>query len=248
MSLYVIADLHLSINENTGKSMEVFGPRWRDYVPKLEKRWRAVINPTDTVVIPGDISWAMTLEEALPDLRFIDSLPGRKILGKGNHDFWWSTATKMQNFLKQAELSTIDILYNNAFETEDFILCGSRGWFNDEAQQKTVGAVNPDYQKIIRREVIRLKMSLDAGVALAKSAPHAKEILVFLHFPPVFGGFLCREIVDLLREYQIKNCFYGHIHGNYFVPRTISFEGMDFVITSSDFLNFSPMPILPSQR
>lgn len=250
MSLYVISDLHLSINENTGKSMEVFGPRWQNYISRLERNWRAVINDDDTVVIPGDISWAMTMEEALPDLKFIDSLPGRKIIGKGNHDFWWSTVSKMKRFFEENAITTIDVLYNNALETEDFIICGSRGWFNDETKQSTVGNTEPEYQKIVNREAMRLKMSLEDGKRLqneaaARGDSSNKETLVFLHFPPVFTDFICREIIDVLHEYGIKNCFYGHVHGNYFMPRTVEFEGIDFIMTASDFLSFAPMPIHP---
>lgn len=249
MSLYVISDLHLSTNENTGKSMEVFGPRWQNYISRLERNWRAVINDDDVVVIPGDISWAMTMEEALPDLKFIDSLPGRKIIGKGNHDFWWSTVSKMKRFFEENAITTIDVLYNNALESEDFIICGSRGWFNDETKQSTVGNTEPDYEKIVNREAMRLKMSLEDGKRLqneaSKRGEGEKEILVFLHFPPVYADFICRELIDVLCEYGIKNCFYGHVHGNYFMQRTLEFEGIDFIMTASDFLSFAPMPIHP---
>ena len=241
MSLYVISDLHLSTNENTGKSMEVFGPRWQNYIERIERNWRAVITDDDVVVIPGDISWAMSMEEALPDLKFIDSLPGRKIIGKGNHDFWWSTVSKMRKFFEENSITTIDILYNNALDTEDFIICGSRGWFNDESRQNTVGNTEPDYEKIVNREAMRLKMSLEEGLKIKGD----KEMLVFLHFPPVYADFICREIIDVLHQYSIKNCFYGHVHGNYFMPRTLEFEGIDFIMTASDFLSFAPMPIHP---
>jgi predicted phosphohydrolase len=241
MSLYAISDLHLSTNENTGKSMEVFGPRWKDYVQKLERNWRAVITDDDVVVIPGDISWAMTIDEAKPDFHFIESLPGKKLLGKGNHDFWWSTVTKMNKFFEEEEFKSIELLHNNAYETGDFIICGTRGWFNDESNQNTVGGTSVDYKKIVAREQMRLKMSLEEGKKLRGDS--AKEILVFLHFPPVYGDFICREIVDVLHEYGIKQCFFGHIHGNYYMPRTTEFEGIDFVMIAADFLNFAPMPI-----
>ena len=187
----------------------------------------------------------MTMEEALPDLKFIDSLPGRKIIGKGNHDFWWSTVSKMRKFFEENSITTIDILYNNATETDDFIICGSRGWFNDESRQNTVGNTEPDYEKIVNREAMRLKMSLEEGMRIKKETESDKELLVFLHFPPVYADFICREIIDVLHEYGIKNCFYGHVHGNYFIPRTLEFEGIDFVMTASDFLSFAPMPIHP---
>lgn len=240
MSLYVLADLHLSGAVN--KSMEVFGPRWQGYAAKIEKNWRAVITDEDTVVIPGDISWGMTLEEAAEDLRFIDALPGRKLLGKGNHDFWWATAAKMTAFFAEQGFTTLDILYNNAYRLEDCIVCGTRGWFNDEKQQNTVCPT--DYAKIVNREVMRLGLSLDAAEKLQPSDAQL-PVLVFLHFPPVWGSFVCREIVDLLLARGIKKCYFGHIHGAYNVPRTVTFEGIDMVLCTADFLKFAPMPIFP---
>ena len=243
MSLYAISDLHLSINENTGKSMEVFGSRWKDYVKKLERNWRAVINDDDVVVIPGDVSWAMTTDEAVPDFKFIESLPGKKIIGKGNHDFWWSTVTKMNAFFEENEIKSVELLHNNAFETEDFIICGTRGWFNDESQQNTVGGTAVDYQKIVNREKARLIMSLEAGKKLQGES--GKEILVFMHFPPVYNEFTCRELIDVLKDHGIRSCFFGHIHGNYYMNRTTEFEGINFIMIASDYLNFAPMPIFP---
>ena len=241
MSLFVIADLHLL--SDGAKSMEVFGARWKDYIAKIEKNWRAVVNPEDTVVIPGDISWAMKLEETLEDFRFLDSLPGTKLIGKGNHDFWWSTAAKMNAFFEKHKITTLKIFYNNAYLAEDCILCGSRGWFLEEAQQKTVG--DADYEMIVNREAIRLRLSLEEAVKLQKSTPTETPlpILVFLHFPPVWGDYVCRPILDLLHEYDIKTCYFGHIHGAYHTPRTTTFEGIDFVLAAADYLKFAPIPI-----
>ena len=169
MSLYVISDLHLSTNETTNKSMEKFGTKWKDYHKKLEKNFKAIINDDDTVIIPGDISWAMTLEEAKNDFKFLDSLPGTKIIGKGNHDFWWSTATKIYSFFEENEIKSIKLLHNNAYLLEDCIVCGSRGWFYDEKQQKTVGDV--DYEKIVAREAQRLEISLTEAMRLKAENP-----------------------------------------------------------------------------
>lgn len=241
MSLFVMADLHLSTNDSTNKSMEVFGNRWQGYIDKIQKNWSAVVEENDTVVIPGDISWAMNLEEAKNDLIFLNSLPGKKIIGKGNHDFWWSTATKMKSFFSEHSLNTIDLLYNNAYEIENAIICGSRGWWNDETAQNTVGGTTVEYTKIISREVIRLTMSLDLGARLQEDT--GKEIIVFLHFPPVFGEIQCREILDVLKKYNIKRCYYGHIHGNYYLPSKFEFEGIKFIIASSDHLNFNPLHV-----
>ena len=156
MSVFVIADLHLS--SDGSKSMEKFGSRWTGYMQKLEKNWRAVITDADTVIIPGDISWSLKLEDAVDDLRFLDSLPGSKLIGKGNHDFWWSTASKMNAFFEKNGIKTVRMLYNNAYALDHCIVCGTRGWFVEEGQQNTVGDV--DYSRIVNREVIRLRMSV----------------------------------------------------------------------------------------
>lgn len=240
MSLFVMADLHLS-SDGT-KSMEIFGARWKDYMNKIQRNWNAVITESDTVIIPGDISWGLKLEDAVEDLLFLDALPGQKLIGKGNHDFWWSTATKMQAMMLENEIKTIRPLYNNAYRLDDCIVCGTRGWFVEENQQHTVGSV--DYDKIVNREVIRLRLSLDAAVALRKEEV-GLPILVFLHFPPVWNEFVCREIVDVLHEYGIRDCYFGHIHGAYHLPRCFTFEDIDFTLTAADALNFSPMPINP---
>ena len=243
MSLYVMADLHLSSDGK--KSMDIFGPRWNRYMEKIRRNWCAVITDEDTVIIPGDISWSLKLEDTLEDFRFLDSLPGQKLIGKGNHDFWWSTVTKMNAFLEQNGIRTLRFLYNNAYVVEDAILCGTRGWFLEESQQNTVGEV--DYTRIVEREVIRLKLSLEQAEQLQKEASEPLPILVFLHFPPVWGDFVCREILDVLHQYGVKICYFGHIHGAYYAPRTTELEGIEFVLTAADYLNFVPMPIYPNE-
>lgn len=235
MAVFVIADLHLDTKSNQ-KSMEVFGNRWNGYVNKIQKNWKKIVADSDTVILPGDISWALTLEAALHDLQWIDALPGRKILMKGNHDFWWSTASKMQKFFCENCINSIDILNNNAMEVENYIFAGSRGWFTDRSMQTASQAV--DYAKIINREVIRLKMSLDAAKKLREISK--KEILVFLHFPPIWGDFRCEEILALLKEYEIKRCYFGHIHSCYNVPSTFDEEGVRFQLIAADYLDFIP--------
>lgn len=235
MSLYVIADLHLDTQSNQ-KSMEVFGNRWRDYVQKIRNNWSRLVGPQDTVVIPGDISWGLNLEAAIPDLKWIDSLPGRKILLKGNHDFWWSTLSKMQSAFCENCINTIDILYNNAIEVESFILAGSRGWFTDRGMQSASQDV--DYEKIIHREVVRLELSLKEAEVLREKT--GKEILLFLHFPPIWGDFRCEEILALLRQYKIQKCFFGHIHSNYSLSQSFEEDGIVFRLISADYLDFIP--------
>lgn len=240
MSLYVISDLHLSTNASTNKSMEKFGARWNDYHKKLEKNFKAIINDDDTVVIPGDISWAMTLEEATSDFKFLDSLPGKKIISKGNHDFWWSTASKIYSFFNENEIKSISLLHNNAYLLDDCIICGSRGWFYDEKQQKTVGDV--DYEKIVAREAQRLEISITEALKLHADYPEL-PILVFLHFPPIYADCICEPILNVLKKYGIKSCYYGHVHNNYNIPRQFTFDDITFTMVAADYLNFCPMPI-----
>ena len=238
MSLFVISDLHLSTNQTTNKSMEVFGARWKDYISKIQKNWNSVISENDTVVVPGDISWALTLEEAYSDLDFVNKLNGKKLLGKGNHDFWWDTAAKLHRFFAENGFTTLSLLYNNAYAVEDFIVCGTRGWFLEEEKQLTVGDV--DFAKIQNRETQRLKLSLDAAKLLQQDENANKEILVFLHFPPVWNGFVWQEFIDLMKEYGVKRVFCGHIHGKYNIPRTQVVDGLEITLISSDFSDFIP--------
>lgn len=240
--LYVIADLHLSTAEGMNKSMEVFGRRWSGYTEKLHKNWNAVVTEEDSVVIPGDISWALTLPEATSDLHFIDGLPGQKYIAKGNHDFWWSTAAKMDKFFEAEGIHSIHLLNNNAWICDDFVLCGTRGWYQDESCENM--PKDTDFEKLVTREAIRLKLSLDCGKELA-AQDRTREMLAFLHFPPIWNGLECRPIIDLLKEYGIRRCYFGHIHGNYTAPACATHEGIQFSLISADFLNFAPRPILP---
>lgn len=239
MSVFVIADLHLDTVTNE-KSMEIFGNRWKDYIEKIRKNWTRVVNENDTVIIPGDISWALTMESSLADLKWIDSLPGKKIILKGNHDFWWSTLSKMRRFFCENCINTIDILHNNAFEVENYVVAGSRGWFVDKSVQPSK-SVSVDHSKIVNREVIRLKLSLDEAKKLSEAT--GKEILTFLHFPPVWGDFQCTEILNTLKEYNISRCYFGHIHGCYNMGGSFKWENIEFKMISADFLDFLPQII-----
>ena len=236
MSLFVISDLHLDVLTNE-KSMEIFGDKWKDYTQKIYKNWTSIITDGDVVVIPGDISWALNLENSIYDLKWIDALPGKKIIMKGNHDFWWSTLTKMKRFFEENNISTIDILHNNAIETEDYILAGSRGWFVDKSVQPAK-ALTADYEKILNREKIHLRMSLEEAKKMQSSS--GKEILVFFHFPPIWNGFECIELIDILKEYNIERVFFGHIHGSYNVSSSFEYNGIKFKMVSADFVDFIP--------
>lgn len=243
MALYTIADLHLSLGVGKEKSMEVFGRRWQGYTEKLEHSWRAIIEPEDDVVIPGDISWALGIDAALEDLRFIDSLPGTKYIGKGNHDFWWSTRKKLEDFFAAHGITSIRILYNCAYEVEDYIICGTRGWFYDDNLSGIPEGT--DFDKLVNREAQRLKLSLDAAKEL--QAACGKPILCFLHFPPVWNDTPCEPFITLLREYGIRKCYFGHIHGAYDAPPCFDYAGISFAIIAADYLNFIPRIIFPPE-
>ncbi len=239
MSLYAISDLHLSTLDTTDKSMEVFGRRWDGYMLRLKQNWEHLVDDGDTVVIPGDISWALSLEEAVSDLKFIDALPGRKILGKGNHDFWWCTMKKHGELFREHGINTISFLFNNALEADGFIVAGTRGWYHDEDIKTANG--NVDFDKLTRREELRLKTSLDAARRLSQTT--GKEIRVFSHFPPFWSGKESEGIMELLLEYGIKQLYFGHIHGNYTLPPSFEYRGIKMDIISADYLNFTPKVI-----
>lgn len=241
MATYVIADLHLSEGVGCNKSMDIFGRRWTGYTEKLKRNWCRLIAPEDCVIIPGDISWALALSDAEADLRFIDALPGRKILAKGNHDLWWSSMTKNRNACEAWGLTTIDFLFNNALETDEYIIAGSRGWFYDEDATGIPDGV--DFEKIVAREAGRLKMSLTAAAALPSAS--CKETIAFMHFPAVWNGCEVSPFLEVLSEFGIHRCFYGHIHGNYTVPGSVVHKGITFSLISADYLDFIPHIILP---
>ena len=237
MSLYTIADLHLSTFDKTNKSMEVFGKSWADYMTRIENNWRHLINDEDTVIIPGDVSWALSLDEAESDLKFLDALPGRKILGKGNHDFWWSTMSKHNAFFEKIGVKSISFLFNNAHEVDNFIIAGTRGWYNDEDAANAPD--NTDFEKLTNRENLRLRTSLAAAKKLQEAAPE-KEIIAFMHFPPFWNGKASDGLISTLKEYGVKRVYFGHIHGNYTVDPHFMYEGIDMHIISAYYLKFVP--------
>lgn len=246
MSLFVIADTHLSLS--CEKPMDVFGARWRDYTQRLENEWRAVVKEEDTVVIAGDISWGMTVEEAKADFDFLEALPGQKIIMKGNHDYWWQTMAKLDAFVESNQYKTIRFLHNNAYACDDFIICGSRGWYNDDKNKPMRGA---DSEKIVAREVVRIGLSLDAGHKLRKELMEQdgkdREVLAFLHFPPIFKGYMCDEIIMELYKKQVERCFFGHIHGSYDAPLKREYADIEFYFIAADYLAFRPFKIEPKK-
>lgn len=213
--------------------MDIFGTRWRDHCHKIREQWNRVVSPDDTVIVGGDISWGISTEEAKEDLLFLDRLNGQKILLRGNHDYWWTTPKKVTDFFAEQGISTLRLLQNNSYEVEGITVCGTRGWYSDSANAPE----DSDYQKIVAREAQRLKLSLDSV------KDREKEIVVFTHFPPKFENYVCRPLVELMKEYGVRRCYYGHIHGVYAIAPMTRFEGIEFHIVSADYLNFIPLSI-----
>ena len=228
MALYAIGDLHLCLG--APKPMDVFGGAWVGYMEKL-KQGLSVIRPEDTTVLCGDLSWALGLEAAKEDFAWIDQIPGRKIILKGNHDYWWSTASKFYKFCQDNQFSDQFILNNNFYEYEDWAICGTRGWFFEEERSGQHDA------KVFHRELLRLKTSLKAA--------GDREKLVFLHYPPKYRGYECREIIDLLHQYQVRRCYYGHLHAD---SRKLAMEGVwdgvEYRLVSADHVNFCPVTVI----
>lgn len=224
MSLYAISDLHLSLS--CKKSMDIF-KGWENYTKRIEQNWKRIVKNEDTVVLPGDFSWGLKPDETIEDFNFLNSLPGKKILLKGNHDLWWSTASKVNAFLKDNKFETVKILFNNAYPVENKVICGTRGWMYDAGSDS----------KIRKREVGRLRMSLEAAEKLGG------EPIVFLHYPPVYGEFVCEDILELLREHKITTVYHGHIHGSGFNKSVPRFEEFTFKLISADCIDFSPILI-----
>lgn len=228
MALYAIGDLHLSLG--CDKSMEVFGGPWVNYVEKIRNGFSA-LSDDDVCVVCGDISWGMSLGEALEDFRFLDGLPGRKILLKGNHDYWWTTAAKMTRFFAENGFKTLSILFNNSYSYGDYAICGTRGWFFEEEKG------DAHDRKIMLREVGRLEASLRAGGDRKK--------LVFLHYPPKYLGYECPELLSLLEAYAVPLCSYGHIHSK---GCAYAFQGSrrgtQFQLLSADYLQFRPRKLM----
>lgn len=226
MALYAIGDLHLSLTAD--KSMEVFGPAWENYVNRIESSL-SQLTAQDTLILAGDTSWGIDLAEAEADFRFLDQFPCRKLLVKGNHDYWWSTVSKMKAFFDEKGFTTLEFLHNNCAFYGDYALCGTRGWFLEEDQK-------PHNAKVLNREVGRLETSLKAA------GEH--PILCFLHYPPLYQGYECPEILQMLARYPVRQCCYGHLHGPTIRRRLEGMRGeTDFSLISADFLGFTPKKI-----
>lgn len=226
MALYAIGDLHLSFGAD--KPMDVFGGAWEHYIDKL-REGLSVIQPDDTTVLLGDLSWSLDMESAKEDFAFINAIPGRKIILKGNHDYWWTTATKFYTFCEENGFSDMFILNNNAYVYEDTAICGTRGWFFEE--DAIEGSHN---DKVFKRELIRLEASLQAA--------ERDEIFCFLHYPPRYRGYECPEILELLKKFGVSLCCYGHLHGDsHKLAIEGSYDGVNFRLCAADFVKFKPV-------
>ena len=223
MAIYAISDLHLAIS-TPDKSMELFGAEWKDYQNRIKANWEKTVKDTDTVIVAGDISWALNLDEAYDDFEYLNSLPGTKIILKGNHDLYFSTVSKMEAFLQKNKFNTIKILHNNSFFIENMNICGTRLWANTEDE-------NVDDKKVFKRELLRLKLSLDCRDLINRD----KGIIVAVHFPP-----LRDEVKKILEEYKVKTVVYGHLHGqgHYMIKEGI-INGIEYRMVSGDHTGFN---------
>ena len=229
MALYAIGDLHLCLGAE--KPMDIFGGAWTGYMDKL-KEGVSVITAEDTTVLLGDLSWALGLEQAKADFAWINAIPGKKIILKGNHDYWWSTAAKFYKFCEENGFSDMYILNNNHFEYDGYAICGTRGWFFEEEKS------GQHDEKVFKRELMRLEASLKSAGDLPK--------IVFLHYPPRYKGYECPEILELLNRYGVSRCYYGHLHGaSHGLAMEGLWDGVEFRLAAADKLNFKPLLVLP---
>ena len=228
MALYAIGDLHLCLG--APKPMDIFGGTWVGYMDKL-RDGLSVIRPEDTTVLLGDLSWALDLSSAKADFAWINEIPGKKIILKGNHDYWWSTASKFYAFCRENGFENMQILNNNHFEYDGWAICGTRGWFFEEERS------GQHDEKIFKRELLRLEASLQSAGELPK--------LVFLHYPPRYKGYICNEILELLKKYEVRRCFYGHLHGpSHKLAIEGLWDGVDYRLVSADRMEFSPLTVI----
>lgn len=234
MSIYTIGDLHLSFKEN--KPMDIFGDNWENHEEKIKEYWIKKVKEEDLVVLTGDFSWAMYLNRTDEDFKYLNQLPGKKLLLKGNHDYWWTTLKSMRNFLEENNFENIDFIYNNSYEYEEVIIIGTRGWsLTDDSEDK----------KMIKREALRLELSIQD--ALNKYGNN-REIIAFMHYPPINKTNIDKnetnEFIRIMQKYNIKQCYYGHLHGNS-IEEAIEGQhfGIEFKLVSADGLDFKLLKI-----
>ena len=240
MSIYTIGDLHLSFHEN--KPMSIFGENWEGHEEKIKNNWIEKVKENDLVVIPGDFSWSTYLKDTYEDFKYLNSLPGKKVLLKGNHDYWWATITSMKKFLKENDFENIDFIYNTAYEFENIIIAGTRGWSQTEEGED---------KRLIKREAARLELSLQEAIKIRNSIENSmenREIIVFMHYPPITNSNLnnseANQFIQIMKKYNVKRCYYGHLHG---ISIRDAIEGnmfgINFKLVSADGLDFKLLKI-----
>lgn len=228
MSLYAISDLHLAFNVD--KPMDIFGSKWENHVSRLEENWRRKITEEDTVLIGGDISWGMNMDETIEELDWIHKLPGKKIIIKGNHDYWWNSITKLNSMY-----DNMKFIQNNSFSYEDYGICGTRGWIIAEEEN-----ASEHDKKIYNRELLRLRMSIED----ARKKGFTK-IIAMIHYPPILEKDNKTKLVEILEEYNVEKVIYGHIHGQGLSRAFKGFIGScEYILTSGDFIDFDPIKII----
>ena len=239
MSLFCLSDLHLSFGID--KPMDIFGSAWQDYMKRISVNWLNSVTDNDLVIIGGDISWATYLEEAKADFEFLNSLPGRKLVIKGNHDYWWESITKLSNFMASNSFDTIEFLHNNVFNYEDVLISGTRFWLLPGSD-----GFGREDQKIYDREISRLCLSLEASAAFESKKPDIRyKKVVCLHYPPIdANGDVDKNILSALKKYGVKKCLYGHLHGGGIKNAFCGFkDDIEFILTSADYLEFTPLKL-----
>ena len=226
MAIYAIGDLHLSLNNE--KPMNIFGENWKKHEEKIRKSWLETVNDEDLVLIPGDFSWKMHLKDMYEDFNYLNSMPGKKLLLKGNHDYWWETLAKMRKFINDNNFKNIDFIYNNSYEYEDKIIVGTRGWALNDTDNS---------EKMNHREEERLKLSIQDGLKYGDS----KEIICMMHYPPIKKAetLISSEYIEIMKMYNVKTCIYGHLHGKSHEEAFEGiYEGINFKLVSADYLGF----------
>lgn len=234
MSIYSISDLHLSFRKP--KPMDIFGNNWEGHEEKIKNNWEKTVKAEDTVIIPGDFSWETYLEGTKQDFEYLNQLPGKKILLKGNHDYWWSSIASMRKYLEENQFKNIDFLHNNSYLIEEHIIAGTRGWALTESETA---------QKLIKREIIRLELSIQEGI---KKYGEDKKIIICMHYPPITKQLLSMHMkigfIELMKKYKVKKCIYGHLHGKSHQDAVEgNIQGIELQLVSGDYTNFELCPV-----
>ncbi|KHD16336.1 metallophosphoesterase [Clostridium butyricum] len=229
MALYTISDLHLGFNVE--KPMDIFGDKWKNHCDKIKEKWLSKITNDDMVLIAGDISWSLKEEDSIYDLDWINELPGKKIISKGNHDYWWNSISKLNGMYENTKF-----LQNNFYVYEDYAICGTRGWICPGGDKFTLKD-----EKIYKRELIRLKLSLDAA-----RKQGFEKIIVMLHYPPTNEKFQKSDFVNIIEEYSVEKVIYGHLHGPVLQGKLLNglWGNVEYILTSADYIDFNPKRIL----